>query len=81
IFMCGIAGIVSLNELGPRPGKLETVTQMCEILSHRGPDDQGIYDSESVTLGMRRLAVIDINSGQQPMISSNKEAVIVFNGE
>ncbi len=79
--MCGIAGIVSLNELGPRPGKLETVTQMCEILSHRGPDDQGIYDSESVTLGMRRLAVIDINSGQQPMISSNKEAVIVFNGE
>jgi len=54
---------------------------MCDAISHRGPDDDGFYFSEGVGLGMRRLAIIDVKSGQQPIHNQDRTAWIVFNGE
>ena len=65
--MCGIAGICHLDG---RPVKPETLHAMCRALAHRGPDDEGtfVYDGvPSVGLASRRLAVIDVNGGHQPM--------------
>ena len=47
----------------------------------RGPDDHGIYNKNNLAIGMRRLSIIDLEKGQQPMFSSDKNIVLVFNGE
>ena len=79
--MCGINGIYGFAD----PGKIrEGVSLMNDALSHRGPDDEGIYVTENgiVGLGHRRLSIIDLSSaGHQPMHSSDKRYTIVFNGE
>lgn len=76
--MCGINGILSLVEIDI---KLE-INKMNDLIIHRGPDDDGIYiDSNKVALGMRRLAIIDIEKGGQPMFSEDRNIIIVFNGE
>src|SRR5262245_65545152 len=72
--MCGIAGHVG-------PTARELLPAMLGLLKHRGPDDSGIYSSDDVGLGMTRLAVIDLVTGQQPMSDSSGRYWIVFNGE
>ena len=76
--MCGIAGLV-----GRDAGAIarEDVETMCARLSHRGPDDEGYYFGDGVALGMRRLAIIDVQSGSQPMHNEDKSIWVVFNGE
>jgi asparagine synthase (glutamine-hydrolysing) len=77
--MCGIAGKLSL-----RPSETvtsESVTRMCRVLSHRGPDDEGIYLDGSFGMGMRRLSIIDLLSGKQPIQNEDGSVWTVFNGE
>src|SRR6266566_4991037 len=76
--MCGIAGIV--NKDGA-PVDRELLTRMNESIRHRGPDDDGFYFSDGVGLAMRRLAIIDLAHGQQPIHNQDRTAWIVFNGE
>src|SRR2546430_1679230 len=76
--MCGIAGIV--NKDGA-PVDRELLTRMNEAIRHRGPDDDGFYFSDGVGLAMRRLAIIDLAGGQQPIANEDRTAWIVFNGE
>jgi len=76
--MCGIAGIYNLNGSSVSRQMLHSMT---EALSHRGPDDEGIYCEKNIGLGHRRLSIIDTSEkGRQPMISGNLEWVITFNG-
>ena len=77
--MCGICGI--LEPGGDRMLRRERVAGMTEALAHRGPDDRGAYDDPDVSLGFRRLAVIDLSTGQQPIRLEDDRAVIVLNGE
>ncbi len=77
--MCGICGIVSLNPAQPVDrGVLEKMTQ---TMIPRGPDDQGIYHDTSIGLGVRRLSIIDLSGGHQPIANEDKTLWIVFNGE
>lgn len=78
--MCGIAGIVSWD--GP-PVTLQELDSMCAAISHRGPDDQGMYlgKGRKVGLGMRRLSIIDVNTGRQPVRNEDGSVWVVFNGE
>ncbi|HEY0376083.1 MAG TPA: asparagine synthase (glutamine-hydrolyzing) [Pyrinomonadaceae bacterium] len=77
--MCGIVGIVSPAE-GPAVDR-DLVGRMCEAIRHRGPDEDGFYFNGPVGLGMRRLAIIDLAGGQQPIPNRDHTAWIVFNGE
>ncbi len=77
--MCGIAGIVGLE-----PGysaEAADVHQMCQTIVHRGPDDEGIYAHGRVGLGMRRLSIIDLSTGHQPIHNEDQSIWVVFNGE
>jgi len=81
--MCGIAGFV---DLWARKGRAaeergEILARMCRIIRHRGPDDQGVMVKPGVALGMRRLAIIDLVTGNQPMSGEDGTVTIVFNGE
>jgi asparagine synthase (glutamine-hydrolysing) len=90
--MCGIAGAVSA---ATQPIDPEVVRRMCEAIRHRGPDDEGYYFSgvsetgfesqfhgaASVGLGMRRLAIIDLNTGHQPIHNEDQSVWVVLNGE
>ncbi len=75
--MCGIAGYYNFRDISP----YESLKNMCDQISYRGPDDEGYYHNDVVGLGMRRLSIIDIDGGHQPMQSSNGYQRIVFNGE
>jgi asparagine synthase (glutamine-hydrolysing) len=77
--MCGIAGIVTQGD--ETPFGAATVEDMCRRLRHRGPDDSGTASHEGVHVGMRRLSIVDIAGGHQPMAIEDGSAVIVFNGE
>src|SRR5256885_1394164 len=74
--MCGICGILDLND---RPVSVEKITAMREALVHRGPDDAGLCQATGLALGFRRLSIIDVSDGHQPM--RRGESTIVFNGE
>ncbi|MBL7069146.1 MAG: asparagine synthase (glutamine-hydrolyzing) [Candidatus Omnitrophica bacterium] len=77
--MCGITGIINKKR---RPIDKEVLWSMTDALAHRGPDDRGIYVDGSVGLGHRRLAIIDLSSrAHQPMLTEDKNFVIVYNGE
>jgi asparagine synthase (glutamine-hydrolysing) len=76
--VCGIAGIVRSDGA---PVDRELVARMNEAIRHRGPDEDGFYFSDGVGLGMRRLSIIDLKSGQQPIHNQDRTAWIVFNGE
>src|SRR4051812_9888502 len=76
--MCGIAGIVRWDGRAPA---LEDVQVMCDVLFHRGPDDQGFYADDAAALGMRRLSIIDLETGRQPMGNEDGTVWVVFNGE
>lgn len=77
--MCGIAGIVYQDREREVPETL--VRQLCGALRHRGPDDEGVYVQGAVGLGMRRLSIIDLTGGRQPILNEDGSKVIVFNGE
>ncbi len=76
--MCGIVGAVH-EESGRVDQPL--VRRMCALIRRRGPDDDGFFFDSQVGLGMRRLAIIDVNSGRQPVYNEDKTVVVVFNGE
>ena len=78
--MCGIAGRV--NYLSGAPVDAETITRMCDLIAHRGPDGAGTMVDGTVGLGHRRLAVIDLSpAGRQPMSTDDGQLWITFNGE
>jgi asparagine synthase (glutamine-hydrolysing) len=76
--VCGIAGIVRSDGA---PVDRELVARMNEAIRHRGPDDDGFYFGDGVGLAMRRLSIIDLKSGRQPIHNQDRTAWIVFNGE
>jgi asparagine synthase (glutamine-hydrolysing) len=78
--MCGIAGFASVRLGRSVPGE-EVLRRMCDAIAHRGPDDEGMLRDERVGLGMRRLAVIDLEGGRQPIANEDGSVVTVFNGE
>src|SRR5947208_2162878 len=77
--MCGIAGIV-----GSVP-RVELVREMCRAIAHRGPDGEGIEVRRAggrvATLGHRRLSIVDLSTGAQPMEDAERHAIVSFNGE
>src|SRR5271166_2855996 len=75
--MCGIAGYVSLDS----PANEQTVKHMCDQIRHRGPDDYGCYVRGKCGLGMRRLSIIDLSTGHQPISNEDGSIWVVFNGE
>src|SRR5438876_12460768 len=76
--MCGIAGIVSAV---PKGVDSATIHRMCESIVHRGPDDEGILVKDGAGLGMRRLSIIDLPGGHQPIGNEDRSIWVVFNGE
>ncbi|MBI4486295.1 MAG: asparagine synthase (glutamine-hydrolyzing), partial [Acidobacteria bacterium] len=76
--MCGIAGVIRLDG---RPVYEREIRAMCRAMVHRGPDDEGVYLGEGVGLGMRRLSIIDLENGQQPVSNEDGSIWVVFNGE
>src|ERR671930_2262811 len=77
--MCGIVGIVNLN---PRETVDEArLKRMRDVLRHRGPDGEGLWIDGPVGLGHRRLSIIDVAGGHQPMANEDDSVWIVFNGE
>jgi asparagine synthase (glutamine-hydrolysing) len=77
--MCGIAGIVKTDV--DRPVDASMVHRMCQMIIHRGPDDEGVYVNRGVGLGIRRLSIIDLSGGRQPIHNEDKTVWVVFNGE
>ena len=77
--MCGIVGVVHTDL--DHPVRPEIVRAMCAAIRHRGPDDQGLFLDGAVGLGMRRLSIIDLGGGHQPIFNEDRSKVIVFNGE
>ena len=75
--MCGIAGFTHLRRAAP-PGRIQNSVA---TLKHRGPNQQGQFESETISLGATRLKIIDIAGGDQPIVSEDGDTVIVFNGE
>ncbi len=75
--MCGIAGFTHLNR-DPDPDRIWEITRP---LIHRGPDQQGVWESPDVSLGAVRLKILDLEQGDQPMASCQGDTVVVFNGE
>ena len=77
--MCGIAGIFHLDT--PKPVDPARIRTMIDAIAHRGPDGEGIWTAPGVGLGHRRLSIIDLAGGDQPMVSADGGLVFVFNGE
>ena len=81
--MCGIAGFVEAERSLGRHGEVSAalVHRMCDVIRHRGPDDEGIHVEAGVGLGMRRLSIIDLSTGHQPIHNEDRSVWLVFNGE
>jgi len=77
--MCGIAGIVGSGNDGRISH--EVLHTMCQAMVHRGPDEEGIFVKSGAALGMRRLSVIDLAGGSQPIFNEDRTVWVVFNGE
>ena len=77
--MCGICGIVDFYR--QVKDKKELTHVMSSNLSHRGPDDGGDYNDEFISLGFRRLSILDVENGNQPMTNKDKKIISIFNGE
>ena len=74
--MCGIFGKYAVDGV-----MAETVERMGRVLTHRGPDDVGIYVNGSIGIGNRRLSIIDIDGGRQPITNEDGSVRVVYNGE
>ena len=80
--MCGITGWASLDTSTPPPdGARALLHSMCERMTHRGPDSEGLMVKTGVGLGMRRLAIIDLQTGEQPALSEDGQVAVILNGE
>jgi len=79
--MCGIAGFVESDPTLTDEARHGLIHRMCDVIRHRGPDDEGVYVEPGVALGMRRLSIIDLSSGHQPIHNEDRTVWIVFNGE
>jgi asparagine synthase (glutamine-hydrolysing) len=81
--MCGIAGFADSSPFTPRRGDADValVHRMCDVIRHRGPDDEGLHVEAGVGLGMRRLSIIDLSTGRQPIPNEDQTVWVVFNGE
>lgn len=77
--MCGITGVMKFRQ-GARV-EAATLRQMCAAMVHRGPDDEGVYTDGAVGIGMRRLSIVDLATGHQPLSNEDGTVWIVFNGE
>ena len=76
--MCGISGIISKQNAFIQ---IDALHRMLGAMIHRGPDGQGEYHDEQVVMGMRRLSIIDLEGGWQPLYSEDKSLVLIVNGE
>jgi asparagine synthase (glutamine-hydrolysing) len=77
--MCGIAGFIDAEPGQNRAEQL--IDNMCRVIRHRGPDDQGTWVGDGAALGARRLSIIDVAGGNQPIFNEDHSILIVFNGE
>jgi len=77
--MCGIAGFA--GSLADGPDAADRLRRMCDAIRHRGPDDSGYHVAPGVAIGMRRLSIIDVAGGHQPMTNEDGTVHVVFNGE
>jgi asparagine synthase (glutamine-hydrolysing) len=77
--MCGIAGFIDAER--SRENAEQLIDRMCQVIRHRGPDDQGVWVGEGVALGMRRLSIIDLAGGHQPIFNEDQSILVVLNGE
>jgi len=75
--MCGIAGFLLRNG----EANAADVRAMTDVIRHRGPDDEGIYTDGPCGIGMRRLSIIDLSTGHQPISNEDGSVWVVFNGE
>jgi asparagine synthase (glutamine-hydrolysing) len=75
--MCGIAGIYSKDLSGRYEAEIR---QMAEVLTHRGPDGEGFYRDDCVVMGFKRLSIIDLENGRQPLTNEDGLIVLVCNG-
>ena len=75
--MCGIAGFIDVER--SHENGLQLIDRMCKVIRHRGPDDQGVWLGDGVALGMRRLSIIDLSGGHQPIFNENQSILVVFN--
>ena len=76
--MCGIAGYVRLDGA---PADREILSAMCDVILHRGPDSEGLLVDGAAGLGMRRLSIIDVSGGHQPIHTESGRHSILYNGE
>ena len=74
--MCGICGFT-----GSIPNGDSVIRKMAEVITHRGPDSEGFYTDDNISMGFRRLSIIDLDGGTQPIYSTDKSMVLTFNGE
>lgn len=74
--MCGFVGYINKEK-----DKKDNIKKMADLIAHRGPDSEGYYTDENIALGFRRLSIIDLNNGSQPIYNEDKSKVIIFNGE
>ncbi|MBK9529104.1 MAG: asparagine synthase (glutamine-hydrolyzing) [Acidobacteria bacterium] len=79
--MCGITGWVNLEKSKSNNHTEAVLHSMCERILHRGPDSEGLWMDDTVALGMRRLSIIDLHTGDQPVYSEDKSVVAMINGE
>jgi len=74
--MCGICGFT-----GQLIDRSKTIKKMTDVITHRGPDSSGFYEDQTVSMGFRRLSIIDVDAGHQPIYNEDKTLVLTFNGE
>ena len=77
--MCGIAGILEFGR--DKRASAAALREMCRVMMHRGPDDEGLYNDGCLGIGMRRLSIVDLATGHQPISNEDGSLWIVFNGE
>ncbi|MEI6316500.1 MAG: asparagine synthase (glutamine-hydrolyzing) [bacterium] len=78
--MCGYIGFVGKNK-GTQSGREHVLSDMLAQIAHRGPDSEDLYVDDEVALGFRRLSIIDLSTGNQPIYNEDKTKVLIFNGE
>ncbi|MBT1617358.1 asparagine synthase B, partial [Klebsiella pneumoniae] len=79
--MCGITGWIDLESNNAVGDAEATLRSMCDRIVHRGPDSEGVWIDRDVALGMRRLSIIDLQTGDQPVFNEDKTVIVMMNGE
>ena len=79
--MCGITGWINLEPANTKDHSEAVLHSMCERIVHRGPNSEGVWLDDRVALGMRRLSIIDLKTGDQPVFSEDKSVIVMMNGE